>query len=185
MKSVFEDYVTRVADEANEIDEIDEMVEEAPLPRKQPYNDDDYNNSLRVNPHYIIGTKSIAKRQKALHELNNYYSSHNEDLKKFDEGRDDRLDYPLTWWVEVGKDLYPTLYQMALDYLSVPATSCDCERAFSRGRRTVTDDRNRLGGCTIEALQLQKNWLKNRVVTSHLVDLIERIDCGQNTPNTA
>jgi hypothetical protein len=64
---------------------------------------------------------------------------------------------------------------MALDYLSIPATSCDCERAFSRGRRTVTDDRNRLCGCTIEALQLQKNWLKNGVVNSYLVDLVETI----------
>src|SRR5207247_3079552 len=97
----------------------------------------------------MIGTKSKAKRQKAFYKLDSYYLSHNNNLKKFDDG-DDRLDHPLLWWKEVGKDFYPTLYRMALDYLSIPDTSCDCERAFSRTRRTVTDNRNHLCGCTIE-----------------------------------
>jgi hAT family C-terminal dimerisation region len=175
MKVVFEEYVSQLADEVDEMDEMDEAVDDAPLPRKHTQPDDDYDATLRVDPHYMMGTKSKAKRQKALHELDNYYSNHNDDLMEFNEGRDDRLDHPLLWWKEVGRDLYPTLYRMALDYLSIPVTSCDCERAFSRGRRTVTDDRNRLGGCTIEALQLQKNWLKNNVVKSHLIDLVETI----------
>ncbi|EFQ89188.1 hypothetical protein PTT_14648 [Pyrenophora teres f. teres 0-1] len=33
---------------------------------------------------------------------------------------------------------------MATDILSIPATSCECERCFSTAKRTITDDRNRL-----------------------------------------
>ncbi|KAK1912670.1 hypothetical protein P3342_004606 [Pyrenophora teres f. teres] len=60
---------------------------------------------------------------------------------------------------------------MATDILSIPATSCECERCFSTAKRTITDDRNRLGASTIEALQLQKNWLRNNVVNSELLQL--------------
>lgn len=60
---------------------------------------------------------------------------------------------------------------MARDYLTIPSTSCDCERAFSKARRTITSDRNALSSDTIEALQLQKNWLNRSVVPSELADL--------------
>ena len=119
----------------------------------------------------MMGTESRAKRVRALNELESYYSSHNGDLHTFKNTNDRRLDNPILWWDEVGQKLYPTLYVIALDYLSIPATSCECERAFNSGRRTVNDDRNRLAGATIEALQLQKNWLRNQVVESHLIDL--------------
>ena len=39
---------------------------------------------------------------------------------------------PLLWWVEKQKT-YPRLSRMARDYLSVPATSVDVERVFSKG----------------------------------------------------
>ena len=60
---------------------------------------------------------------------------------------------------------------MARDYLTIPSTSCDCERAFSRARRTITSDRNALSCNTIEVLQLQKDWLNRGVVQSELADL--------------
>jgi hypothetical protein len=109
----------------------------------------------------MTGQRAAACQQTALRELDKYYASLNADLEVFNngKGKDDHLNYPIIWWEQVGKERYPTLYRMALDYLSIPATSCGCERAFSRGRRTVTNDRNRLQGATIESLQLQKNWL--------------------------
>jgi hypothetical protein len=61
--------------------------------------------------------------------------------------------------------------QMACNYLSIPSTSCECERAFSKARRTITCDRNRLSGATIESIQLQRNWLQRGVVKSSLRDL--------------
>ena len=39
----------------------------------------------------------------------------------------------------------------------------------------ISDKRNRLSGSTIEALQLQKNWLKKGVVKSHITDLANQV----------
>jgi hypothetical protein len=64
---------------------------------------------------------------------------------------------------------------MACDYLSIPSTSCECERAFSKARRTITADRNRLSGATIESIQLIRNWLQQGVVKSLLRDLEELV----------
>jgi hypothetical protein len=66
---------------------------------------------------------------------------------------------------------YPIVFRMACDYLSIPSTSCGCERAFSKARRTITCDRNKLGGATITSIQLQRNWLYRGVVKSSLRDL--------------
>jgi hypothetical protein len=46
------------------------------------------------------------------------------------------------------------MLRMACDYLSILSTSCECERAFSKARRTITADRDRLSGATIESIQL-------------------------------
>ena len=91
--------------------------------------------------------------------------------------KDDSLLFadPLTWWNQVGCVSYPTLYKIALDFLSIPSTSCDNKRSFSGSRRTVTFNRNNLSRATIEALQLQKNWLRQRVVFSELNDLVDHI----------
>ena len=89
---------------------------------------------------------------------------------------------PLTWWQKVGRETYPTLYKIALDFLSIPATSCECERAFSGGRRTVTFERNLLSGSTIEALQLQKDWLKKGLVRSNLKELVDYINSRKKIP---
>ena len=84
-------------------------------------------------------------------------------------------DNPWEWWLAVGRNRYPILFKMAIDYLSCPCTSCDCERAFSSARRTITDDRNGLGSETIEATQLLKNWLRRDVVKSSLRDLEKHV----------
>jgi hypothetical protein len=63
------------------------------------------------------------------------------------------------------------VFKIACDYLSMPSTSCECERAFSKARRTITCDRNQLSGATIESIQLQRNWLQQGVVKSSLRDL--------------
>ncbi|KAK7192235.1 transposase-like protein [Paraphaeosphaeria sporulosa] len=87
------------------------------------------------------------------------------------------------WWVDVGQKCYPVVYKMAMDHLSVPATSCDCEQCFSSARRTITCDRNQLSPAVVEALQLQKNWLTRDAVSSHLTAVSKYIvkkDACQN-----
>jgi hypothetical protein len=72
---------------------------------------------------------------------------------------------------------------MATDYLAIPSTSCSCERAFSSARRTITDDQNRLSSSTIEALQLQKNWVRRGVVKSGITELAKRVERITKTSN--
>ncbi|KAK7178247.1 transposase-like protein [Paraphaeosphaeria sporulosa] len=38
---------------------------------------------------------------------------------------------PWRCWLKVGRNRYPTLFKMAADFLSIPSTSCECERCFS------------------------------------------------------
>ncbi|KJA19987.1 hypothetical protein HYPSUDRAFT_143003 [Hypholoma sublateritium FD-334 SS-4] len=54
--------------------------------------------------------------------------------------------------------MYPCLSRMALDYLSIPATSVDIERVFSRGRFTLPYVRNRLSAQSTRAQLCVGNW---------------------------
>jgi hypothetical protein len=72
---------------------------------------------------------------------------------------------------------------MATNYLAIPSTSCDCKHAFSSARRTITDDQNRLSGSTIEALQLQKNWVRRGAVKSGITELAKWVESLTKTSN--
>ncbi|KAF5319133.1 hypothetical protein D9758_018622 [Tetrapyrgos nigripes] len=63
----------------------------------------------------------------------------------------------LGWWYEKRKK-FPTLYRMALDYLTIPATSTDVERVFSRGRFLLPYVRNRLSADSTRALICLGQW---------------------------
>lgn len=47
----------------------------------------------------------------------------------------------LRWWQEIGSKKYPTLAGLAFTVFAIPAMSAECERAFSRAGKIVTDDR--------------------------------------------
>jgi hypothetical protein len=122
---------------------------------------------MEVDQGYFHGNHG-SKRRKRDNELDDYIDDLNEDLNR-DEGYQELMTDPWRWWLKVGRNKYPTLFKMAVDFLSIPSTSCECERCFSTAGRTITNDRNKLSPSTIEALQPQKNWLKNRVVASPLI----------------
>ncbi len=52
---------------------------------------------------------------------------------------------PLTWWVKEGKQRFPLMYELAVKYLSVPATSVPSERVFSSAGDIISANRSRLG----------------------------------------
>jgi hypothetical protein len=60
----------------------------------------------------------------------------------------------------MSKHQYPTLHQMAMDYLPIQASAVPCERAFSSGSETLTARRNRIEPSMMEALQMLKYALK-------------------------
>lgn len=167
--------------------ELDNEEPELPLPsrRKAPNSDDDnlYSQTMAVDIHYLTGNKA-RKRQKRSTQLEEYFDDLRDDLTVASDLQRQLLHDPWLWWLQVGRNKYPIVFKMATDILSIPATSCECERCFSTAKRTITDDRNRLNASTIEALQLQKNWLRNDVVNSDLLELdryIKSLDTGDSS----
>ncbi|KAF5698483.1 hat family dimerization, partial [Fusarium mundagurra] len=70
---------------------------------------------------------------------------------------------PLEWWRQ-HQDSLPRLAKMAFDILSIPATSCECERTFSHCKLAVSTQRHSLKDLTIEKLICLKFWLGNEAI---------------------
>jgi hAT family C-terminal dimerisation region len=69
------------------------------------------------------------------------------------------------WWAGMsGKGDFPTLFQYALDTLSCPAMSTECERVFSSAKKLITPERNQLGEDIIEACECLKGWWRNSLI---------------------
>ncbi|KIJ09552.1 hypothetical protein PAXINDRAFT_50851, partial [Paxillus involutus ATCC 200175] len=60
--------------------------------------------------------------------------------------------------------LYPQLSRMAIDYLSIPATSIDVKRLFSRSRLILSHTRSRLSAQSTRALLCLGTWSKLRLI---------------------
>jgi hypothetical protein len=63
----------------------------------------------------------------------------------------------LAWWYEKWT-VYPMLARMALDYLSIPATSVDVERIFSRGQLILSHIRSQVLVQSTRALICVGSW---------------------------
>ncbi|KIK33085.1 hypothetical protein CY34DRAFT_100246 [Suillus luteus UH-Slu-Lm8-n1] len=72
---------------------------------------------------------------------------------------------PIAWWQERCKS-FPCLSHMAIDYLTIPATSVDVERLFSRGRLILSHVRNRLSAQSMRALLCVGLWSELGLVDS-------------------
>ena len=55
-------------------------------------------------------------------------------------------------------DGYTPQFLWALDTLSIPAMSAECERVFSSAKKLITPERNALADNTIEACECLKAW---------------------------
>ncbi|EPS96244.1 hypothetical protein FOMPIDRAFT_1082196, partial [Fomitopsis schrenkii] len=64
---------------------------------------------------------------------------------------------PVAWWHE-NRRTYPNLSRMAISYLTIPATSVDVERIFSRGRLILPHIRNGMSAKSIRALLCLGDW---------------------------
>ncbi|TFK79581.1 hATC-domain-containing protein, partial [Polyporus arcularius HHB13444] len=74
---------------------------------------------------------------------------------------------PVAWWWDNCRE-YPRLSRMAMAYLTIPGTSVDVERVFSRGRLLLPHVRNGLSSQSIRALLCLGEW--------SLLDLIDDTD---------
>ena len=139
-----------------------------------------YEDTIEVDLHLLTGSKSH-KRQKRVSQLDEYFNEIQIDFMGASSVYRQLLNDPWRWWLEDGHNRYPIVFKMAVDYLSIPSTSCECERVFISARRTITCDRNNLSGSLIEALQLQKSWLRRGIVDSGLIKLQGHIENLQST----
>ena len=70
------------------------------------------------------------------------------------------------WWMEeTQRTMFPNLFKMAIDILSIPATSAEPERVFSGAKFTITNIRNRLNEGSINNLELLKHWYRQQADT--------------------
>jgi len=70
---------------------------------------------------------------------------------------------PLLWWQAHARE-YPTLSDMARDYLTIQATSVSSEQAFSVAGNTISKTRNRLLPETARACLCLKSWTTKKIV---------------------
>ncbi|PIL32946.1 hypothetical protein GSI_05064 [Ganoderma sinense ZZ0214-1] len=90
---------------------------------------------------------------------------------------------PLKYWHNalVNGTANPGLAQMALDILSIPATSMDAERAFSRGRLTVSRLRHSLSDQSVRASTVLGSWARysDLVPEAEAVELLRSKEKGK------
>lgn len=102
-------------------------------------------------------------------------SDQHDELERYLSTNPEHVGDVLVWWHE-HKHIYPRLYRMALDYLSIPgmfsscsspfcllimcfpATSVDVERTFSQGRLVLSHVRSRLSVQSTRALLCLGVW---------------------------
>jgi hypothetical protein len=87
---------------------------------------------------------------------------------------------PIKYWVGL-RDRYPNLARMALDLISISASSCDCERMFSKLGDLLEPQRRAISPQLLAAIQCVRRWLKagfgkghkpTRHTTNNKLDLI-------------
>jgi len=90
--------------------------------------------------------KVLSQDQSELHRYLDLGSAHLPDI----------ID-PVAWWL-TQREAFPTVSQLALDILAIPAMAADCERAFSLAKLTLTSQRLTMASTTMEQIQCLKNW---------------------------
>ena len=78
---------------------------------------------------------------------------------------DSDIEDPLQYWISKATD-YPRLSRMALDVMTVPAMSAECERLFSAVGLMATSLRSRLDASTIGLIQVLRSWLRAGLMES-------------------
>jgi hypothetical protein len=86
----------------------------------------------------------------------------------------EQTDDAVRWWHE-RRAIYPKLSCMAIDYLTIPATSVDVERVFSRGRLLLSHVRSRLSVQSTRALLCLGNWSMLNLIKSDDVKKISSL----------
>jgi hypothetical protein len=66
---------------------------------------------------------------------------------------------PVQYWMKL-RPKYPNLARLALDIMTIPASSCDCERMFSELGDLLKLKMRAIGAELLAAIQLVRSWIK-------------------------
>jgi hypothetical protein len=111
-----------------------------------------------------------------VHRSNNYRNEgHDDEFKRWKTQEpgwsreqylsDGNAGNPVQYWIQMRAN-YPCLSQFAIDTLTVPASSCDCERLFSELGDLLEPKRRAIGSELLAALQLVRSWIRAGFNTS-------------------
>jgi hypothetical protein len=67
--------------------------------------------------------------------------------------------HPIRYWIGL-RDRYPNLSRMAIDVLSIPASSCECERMFSELGDLLEPRRRQISRQLLAAIQCVRRWYR-------------------------
>jgi hypothetical protein len=70
----------------------------------------------------------------------------------------------IKYWIGL-RSKYPNLSRLAIDILTIPASSCDCERLFSELGDLLEPKRRQIGPQLLAALQLIRSWMRAGIAT--------------------
>lgn len=76
---------------------------------------------------------------------------------------------PIAYWISL-RSVYPELSQLAIDVLSIPASSCHCERVFSEIGDLLEPKRRKLGPQLLSAIHCVRSWLQAKFTVSKQFD---------------
>ncbi|KAJ3002262.1 hypothetical protein NUW54_g5941 [Trametes sanguinea] len=148
---------TRSADSDSDSDSSGSSQSSKNKTRDADAPESDSGNIFDQIPDLFCGSK---RRTSEVDELDAYLKAEPEDITN-----------PFQWWYR-RRRVYPRLARMAMDYLSIPATSVDVERVFSRGRLLLPHVRNRLSAQTTRALLCLGDWsVHGYIAQSDLADV--------------
>ena len=102
----------------------------------------------------VNAEESLQTKTTELDEYERWKQFEPRSLKDDDNTRD-----PIKYWLGL-RTKYPNLPRLALDVLSVPASSCDCERMFSELGDLLERKRRKISPQLLAAIQCIRSWLK-------------------------
>ena len=72
--------------------------------------------------------------------------------------------HPIKYWLGL-RSKYPHLSQLAIDVITIPASSCECERMFSQLADLLAPRRRKIGRQLLAALQCIRAWMGLGIAT--------------------
>ena len=72
--------------------------------------------------------------------------------EQFEEGGN-----PVAYWIDL-RPKYPNLARFAIDILTIPASSCECERLFSELGDLLEPRGRKIGSQLLAAIQCVRSW---------------------------